>query len=129
MKSPYLWSKAPLRNIRALWYDFIYGVGNLISWAPVIWNDRDWDHSYMWRLLEKKLERMGNGHKKYSPAVDNKKLAKDMLAAAKLCKRMADENYPLNPKAKNPFLKEEQMYEKDLNQFCKLLRGARRWWW
>jgi hypothetical protein len=36
--------------------DFYYGVKNLIKWFPIIWKDRNWDHSYVWEILKVKLK-------------------------------------------------------------------------
>jgi hypothetical protein len=40
------------------WYSFKAGVINLIHWLPIIWNDRDFDQNYLYRILHKKLEHM-----------------------------------------------------------------------
>jgi len=39
------------RNIR-------YGIRNLFAWLPLIWRDRDWDHGFLFEMLEFKLKRM-----------------------------------------------------------------------
>ena len=40
------------------WSNLKNGIRNLIKWWPVIWRDRDWDHSYLSRLIEFKLVSM-----------------------------------------------------------------------
>ena len=37
-----------------------YGVKNLYKWFWVIWNDRDWDHYYIFQVLKFKLEKQAN---------------------------------------------------------------------
>ena len=37
-----------------------YGVKNLYKWFWVIWNDRDWDHHYIFQVLKFKLEKQAN---------------------------------------------------------------------
>lgn len=37
---------------------FIESVKNLYRWFPIIWKDRQWDHSYMEEILEFKLNLM-----------------------------------------------------------------------
>lgn len=32
-----------------------YGIKNLIEWFPVIWNDRHWDHYFIYQILRHKL--------------------------------------------------------------------------
>jgi len=34
-----------------------YGIQNLYKWFWVIWNDRDWDHYYIFQVLKFKLEK------------------------------------------------------------------------
>ena len=34
---------------------FILGIKKLISWIPIIWKDRDWDHFYIYEILKQKL--------------------------------------------------------------------------
>lgn len=35
-------------------------LGKMIAWFPVIWNDHDWDHDYLYRIIAFKLGRMEN---------------------------------------------------------------------
>jgi hypothetical protein len=35
--------------------DFTKGVKNLITWFPIIWKDRQWDHQYIYGIFRKKL--------------------------------------------------------------------------
>ena len=37
--------------------DFIEGIKNLIKWFPIIWKDRNWDHSYIYEILKFKLKK------------------------------------------------------------------------
>ncbi len=39
-------------------YNFKIGLQNLFIWFPVIWRDRDWDDSFMWKILNTKLRKM-----------------------------------------------------------------------
>lgn len=36
--------------------DLITGIKNIIKWFPTIWKDRDWDHTFIFNILIKKLE-------------------------------------------------------------------------
>ena len=36
-------------------YDIPYGIENLIKWFPVIWQNRDWDHYFIYTVLRHKL--------------------------------------------------------------------------
>jgi len=47
-----------IKNIKD-WFkynQFSQGIQNLIRWFPIIWNDRNFDYSYLLTLLSKKLE-------------------------------------------------------------------------
>lgn len=44
------------RNITYPFRDFFRRVRNVYRWLPTIWNDRDWDHSYITEILIRKLE-------------------------------------------------------------------------
>jgi hypothetical protein len=45
-------------NSNFFWYFryFFRGVKNIIRWTPIIYHDRDWDHTFMTDILIKKLE-------------------------------------------------------------------------
>ena len=53
-----------LRKI-SLWWKFDgryyhkflkHGIKNIIYWFPIIWKDRNWDHDYIFRILQHKLK-------------------------------------------------------------------------
>lgn len=37
-------------------YDIKQGTENLIKWFPIIWNDRDWDRHFIFKILRFKLQ-------------------------------------------------------------------------
>ena len=45
-----------MKTIRIAYRNFIDGIKNLIKWFPVIWKDRDWDHDFIFNILEFKLK-------------------------------------------------------------------------
>lgn len=53
-----------MKNIKLWWQfegryyhrDFANGVKNLWKWFPIIWKDRNWDQSYIYKIIAKKLE-------------------------------------------------------------------------
>jgi hypothetical protein len=82
-----------MNKIRHLYYSFIYGIENIIKWFPVIWQDRDWSQNYIYRILYYKFRNMEYHHKKYSDSVNSPEVAKELMVAKNLCKRLADGNY------------------------------------
>lgn len=48
--------KWKFRNEIRYWpLDFKTGVKNLISWFPIVWKDRQWDHQFIYAILRHKL--------------------------------------------------------------------------
>lgn len=47
-----------LKKIRSWYYHLTEGFVNLVKWTPIIWNDRDFDQAYLYRILHKKLGNM-----------------------------------------------------------------------
>jgi len=37
---------------------FIRNIKRIIKWIPVLWKDRDWDHNYLWEIINFKLQMM-----------------------------------------------------------------------
>jgi len=63
-----------------------YGIENLVAWFPIIWNDRDWDHNYLYVILRKKLSRMEYLQRNYGHSVEAERIAKQL----KICKLLFD---------------------------------------
>ena len=47
-----------MKNIGYFFENLFDHFGNLITWFPVIWNDKQWDSDYFIKILNKKLKRM-----------------------------------------------------------------------
>lgn len=83
-----------LSNIRSFYYDFKYGIKNLIKWFPVIWGDRDWDFAFLFALLEKKFalyEKEWSTKAKF--IADSKKQVKRFKICKEICRRLKDDWY------------------------------------
>ena len=82
-----------LKDARYYHKDFISGVKNLYKWLPIIWKDRDWDHFYIYQIIEFKLR----GQAKYIGTKDRhtraKEDARDMLICANLIAKIKDGYY------------------------------------
>ena len=68
--------------------DIFYGISNLCYWLPTIWRDRDWDHIYLSRILERKLSSMARCHEIYGHHVDHKEVARDLRICAEVFRRL-----------------------------------------
>ena len=78
-----------LRSIRYQWYDFRCGVKNLIKWFKIIWADRNWDHTYIYKIIEHKL-RLQSDSMRSGFLLEKDKYADQMLEVAELAKKLAD---------------------------------------
>lgn len=109
----------PLEALSTIWNDMTCGVRNVVKWFPIIWFDQDYDHLYLTTLLEFKLRNMSKRFNSPAcPISDGKKLAKQTLMAAELCKRMQDDiNYVPEDGAPElgPWIRfsEDKVYAKD----------------
>lgn len=71
--------------------DLIHHMQALAAWAPVIWNDRDWDHSFLFVIISFKLRRMHHHLRYEGVAVHKKEDLEAIIKAAKACDRLSDE--------------------------------------
>lgn len=73
--------------------NFYTGIRNLIKWFPVIWKDRDWDHHYIYHILDFKLEQQAYGIGSRDIHVGAQREAEKMLLCARLCKIQTEDLY------------------------------------
>ena len=68
------------------------GLKNLWTWAPVIWNDRQWDWEFMIKIEKKKLDCMIKWYTKEveNPSAFNSINIGDVLNELKLARRLID---------------------------------------
>ena len=68
-----------------------------IKWAPVIWNDEDWDHYYLYIILQYKLKRMeGFFNSDRAMASRGVEEAKKMKTCINLLDRLIKDEYDEN---------------------------------
>ena len=74
---------------------FLEGVKNIIRWTPTMYHDRDWDGSYILKILQKKIEfqrkELINANRHMDIDRDNR----DMTLALNLLERVKEEYYSL----------------------------------
>ena len=70
----------------------LIGLKNLLAWAPVIWNDRQWDWEYMLRIEKKKLDCMIKWYTKEieNPNAFNSINIDNVLNELKFARRLID---------------------------------------
>lgn len=72
---------------------FFRQIGRILEYLPIIWRDRDFDHYYLFKLMEYKLGRMEKYFIDSTICSDNVKIAKQIMICKTLIKRIADDNY------------------------------------
>ena len=48
----------PFKQIRSFYYNVTQGICNIFKWRKIVWNDRDWDSSFVLRAMLFKFENM-----------------------------------------------------------------------
>lgn len=81
----YLYFKTPKNNIKE-------GVKNLFFWFGVIWNNRDWDHTFLYIVLRFKLKRMLNYFEKHGHS-NHTKTIKDIKICISLIDTILKDNF------------------------------------
>lgn len=69
------------------------GVHNIIKWAPVIWQDRDWDYTYIYHILAYKFNEMSKLHENYGIAENSKLYSEQLKYASELAQKLADDEW------------------------------------
>ena len=75
-----------IRNIRI-------GIKNLIRWFPVIWNDRQWDSYYFFKIIRRKLEIMEPFYRYNAMFLRSESEADRMKVCIMLLDRIIEDNY------------------------------------
>jgi len=66
---------------------------NLIKWFPIIWKDRNWDDSFIFKILERKLQLQSNFIGKRGIHVSAKRDSEIMNTCVRLMKLVREEHY------------------------------------
>jgi len=75
--------------------EFIQGIKNLIKWFPVIWRNRDWDHTFIYDVLMFKLEQQAKYIGGKNRHMNAKRDAEIMLLCTKLIDLSSNEFYDM----------------------------------
>jgi len=77
-------------------YDVPAGFSNLITWFPVIWKDRNWDHYFIYVMLRHKLHLMEQLIRHHGMHVNNIKDADGIKKCVLLLDRLIADEYGEN---------------------------------
>lgn len=93
--------------MRDLFYNIKYGIRNLITWIPIVWQDRQWDYRYLYKILHTKLSLMEEHFNRDDPTiVGSRKYGKQIQTAKNLAKRLMQDDY-----LENAMLWHDQKFE------------------
>lgn len=86
----WIWIRHDAKNLHK---EIIQGIKNLIYWLPIIWRDRDWDNTYIYKILNAKIEKQAKYINKHGHHLNAKRDAEVMMICGKLMKRVSEEYY------------------------------------
>jgi hypothetical protein len=72
---------------------FLDSLHNLWKWFPIIWNDRDWDHYFIFEVLKFKLKNMSDSFERNDWYVGNEQDIKKMRTCIKLIELVQSSYY------------------------------------
>ena len=72
---------------------FFKRIYNLIRWAPIIWQDEDWDDFYIFEILKFKLKNQARYIGDKNRYVDAKRDAEIMMICVRLIERIQNDYY------------------------------------
>ena len=76
-----------------LWRDFKTGIKNIVYWLPIIWKDRNWDHRYIYTILQHKLKAQSKYIGDRDHHVTAKRDAEIMMTCVRLIDKVGEEFY------------------------------------
>lgn len=76
-------------------YDVSAGFRNLRRWFKIIWKDRDWDHRFIFDILEHKLRNQAENIGKNGNHVSAERDAEIMMTCARLIEKIKTEYYEM----------------------------------
>lgn len=145
------WSSAKKRYSRGWWREqasnvwgfpryLIWQYKKCRQWLPVIWEDAQFDQSFLYRILAFKLERMEEFWRSDKTFGEWNQQARDIMVCKNLMKRIESESY-INwghkDYNKHPYFKspikcwkwEQDRSKADKELFCRIfLRKVDSWW-
>jgi len=83
-----------INNISNFPWELITGFKNLKIWFKIIWNDRQWDHAWLYDIMLKKLELMEIYFKSNKThCVEAERISKEIKTCKDALQRLNDDDY------------------------------------
>ena len=74
-------------------YRFLDRLHNLWRWFPIIWNDKDWDHYFLFEIIKVKLKNMSDSFERNDYYVGNKRDVERMRTCVRLIELIQSSHY------------------------------------
>ena len=88
------WDRKTWRYYTPIWFNrFVEGVQNIIKWIPVVYKDKNWDHSYIYGILEFKLLQQRNCLVKANRFEGTETVNRDITICLNLIDRIKEDYY------------------------------------
>lgn len=114
------------------------GLQNLIYWLSVIWKDRNWDYTFLYRIMEHKLAKMEKFFIEKAISTNALEDSRNIRLCKLLLQRLKTEAYSDNLMTKHInalcrkgsiFGYEDYMINQDLDLLFKIMRKQIKNWW
>ena len=80
-------------NVRWFFVKSFMAVKNLVRWFPVIWEDKDWDDSFIYKILQFKLKNQAEYIGRRDWHTNAKRDAEKMMTCVRLIDKINEEYY------------------------------------
>ena len=96
----FVWVRVPFPvliklTMKQYYRKFKQGIGNLIYYFKVIWNDRQWDYAFFYRLELKKVQKMIEWWSSGDNVTSEKSVLRDLRICEYLLKVLSEEIDPI----------------------------------
>lgn len=115
---------------------FIRGVKNLFYYFKVIWQDEDWDHTYINYLLEAKLKKVLKRYQNNDYFVDQDKVIQHLRICVEILRRSRENFYAktwgwsdLKEGYGVRIQKADRCEERDVRNLFKIMEKYYQTWW
>ena len=112
------------------------GIKNLIIWFPIIWNDRDWDHWFIFALLLRKFKNMLYRYETEELFVGQERIARQLKYCVFLLDRIVNDKYDYDNYGQVtieykgiPYYFADYYKQRDVERFCRMVVKYHGFWW
>ena len=115
---------------------FYSSLKSLIIWFPIIWNDRDWDHWYIFALLFKKFKKMLHRYETVNMYVGQERVKRQLKYCVFLLDRIVNDKYDYENYGQVtieykgiPYYFADYYKQRDVERLCRMIMLYHKSWW